>query len=41
VTLLIACILIYQFNMDWWWYGVAIFVYLGHIYYQVTLQMEK
>lgn len=23
MTLLIACLLIYNFHMEWWWYGVA------------------
>ena len=23
MALLIACILIYHFNMEWWWYAIA------------------
>jgi hypothetical protein len=23
MTLFIACLLIYHYNMEWWWYGVA------------------
>lgn len=29
MTLLIACILIYHFNMAWWWYVIAAVVWLG------------
>ena len=23
MTLFIACLLIYNFGMEWWWYGIA------------------
>ena len=29
MTLLIACLLIYQFNMSAWWYAVAAVLWLG------------
>lgn len=30
MTLFIACLLINRFNMDWWWYLVAVALYGGH-----------
>jgi hypothetical protein len=30
ITLLIAGLLIYNFNMEWWWYGIAGVVWIGH-----------
>ena len=27
MTLLIACLLIYHFNMPWWWYAVAAMIW--------------
>ena len=31
MTLLIACLLIYHYNMPWWWYAVAGVVWMGHL----------
>lgn len=31
MTLLIACLMIYHFEMAWWWYGVAAGVWIGHL----------
>ena len=30
MTLFIACLLIYHLNMEWWWYGVAIAIWIVH-----------
>jgi hypothetical protein len=30
VTLFISFLLIYNFNMDWWWYGIATAIWLTH-----------
>lgn len=30
MTLFIACLLIYHFHMEWWWYGVAAALWLPH-----------
>ena len=32
MTLFIACLLIYHFNMEWWWYGVAAAIWLYQLY---------
>jgi len=31
MTLLIACLLIYHFDMEWWWYAIAGLVWLSHL----------
>jgi len=31
MTLLIACLLIYNFDMEWWWYAIAGLVWLSHL----------
>jgi len=31
MSLFIACVLIYHFEMEWWWYGVAVVIYAGHL----------
>jgi hypothetical protein len=31
MTLLIACLLIYHFDMAWYWYAIAAAVYFGQI----------
>jgi hypothetical protein len=31
MTLLIACLLIYHFGMEWWWYAIAGAVWLSHL----------
>lgn len=31
MTLLIACLLIYNFSMPWWWYAVAGVLWAGHL----------
>ena len=31
MTLLIACLLIYHFDMEWWWYAIAASVWLSHL----------
>lgn len=31
MTLLIACILIFHFQMPAWWYAVAAVVWIGHL----------
>ncbi len=30
MTLFIAFLLIYNFDMDWWWYGIATALWMGH-----------
>jgi hypothetical protein len=30
VTLFISFLLIYNFNMDWWWYGIATAIWVTH-----------
>jgi hypothetical protein len=30
VTLFISFLVIYNFNMDWWWYGIATAIWLTH-----------
>ena len=37
MTLFIACILLYHFQMEWWWYAAAIVAYVGHIYFQIYI----
>ena len=37
MTLYIAWILLYHFQMEWWWYGGAFLAYVGHIGFQVYL----
>ncbi len=32
MTLLIACLLIYHFDMAWWWYVVAAITWGGHLF---------
>lgn len=32
MTLFIACLLIYNFHMEWWWYGIAGVLWLIHAY---------
>lgn len=27
----IACLLIYHYNMEWWWYGIAAVIWMAHI----------
>lgn len=36
MTLLIASLLIYHYNMEWWWYGVALVIWIE----QVTMYAE-
>ncbi len=31
MSLFIACVLIYHFDMEWWWYAVAVVIYGGHL----------
>jgi hypothetical protein len=31
MSLLIAGILIYHFDMDWWWYPLAVGIWAGHM----------
>jgi len=31
MTLFIACLLIYHYQMDWVWYGVAVVIFIGHL----------
>lgn len=31
MTLFIASLLIYNFNMEWWWYGVAAVIWIVHL----------
>lgn len=31
MSLLIACLLIYNFNMPWWWYAIAGLVWIVHV----------
>jgi len=31
MTLLIACLLIYHFDMEWWWYAIAGLVWLSYL----------
>jgi hypothetical protein len=31
MTLLIACILIYHYDMQWWWYAIAFAVEFGEL----------
>lgn len=28
MTLFIACLLVYHFDMSWWWYGIAAAIYV-------------
>ena len=37
MTLYIAWILLYRFEMEWWWYGGAIVAYAGHVAFQIYL----
>ena len=37
MTLYIAWILLYRFEMEWWWYAGAILAYAGHICFQIYL----
>ena len=30
MTLFISFVLIYNFNMDWWWYGIATAIWVTH-----------
>jgi len=32
MTLLIACLLIYHYDMAWWWYAIAGTVWAGHLF---------
>jgi hypothetical protein len=32
MTLLIACLLVYNFHMEWWWYAVASVTWAGHLF---------
>jgi len=32
MTLFIASLLIYRFDMAWWWYGVAVAIWFAHLY---------
>ncbi len=32
MTLFIACLLIYHFNMAWWWYGIAAAIWAAHMW---------
>ena len=32
MTLLIACLLIYHYNMEWWWYAIAGAIWAGHLF---------
>jgi hypothetical protein len=38
VTLFIACLLIYHFDMSGWWYAAALVAWLGHAFVQPTIQ---
>ncbi len=31
MTLFIACLLIYHYGMDWWWYVFAVIIWMPHI----------
>jgi hypothetical protein len=31
MTLFIAGLLIYHYNMEWWWYGVAALIWGAHL----------
>ena len=31
MTLFIAFLLIYHYGMDWWWYALAIIIWMPHI----------
>ena len=33
MTLFIASLLIYHYNMEWWWYAIAAAIWVGHIYF--------
>lgn len=37
MTMFIACLLIYHFNMDWWWYGVAAALWAIQLFFFVSL----
>lgn len=37
MTLLIACLLIYNFHMEWWWYGVAGITWGSHLFVNPVL----
>ena len=41
MTLYIAWILLYHFNMEWWWYGGAFLAYVLHIGFQIYLARFK
>ncbi len=41
MTLLIACILIYHFDMGWWWYGVATLAYIGRTVVYLNFMNKK
>jgi len=41
MTLYIAWILLYHFNMAWWWYGGAFLAYVLHIGFQIYLARFK
>ena len=31
MTLFIAILLIYHFDMDWWWYAIAVVIWIRHV----------
>lgn len=37
MSMLIACLLIYQLNLEWWWYGVAFACWWGHLLFHSAL----
>ena len=34
MTLFIACLLIYHFDMDWWWYAIAALIWISHVSFE-------
>ena len=39
MTLFISFLLIYNFQMDWWWYGVAMGIWGAHFAYSRRKQL--
>ena len=40
MTLLIACLLIYHYNMEWWWYAIGAVVWFFHLWFYMDLRQS-
>ena len=41
MTLFISFLLIYNFHMDWWWYGIAIAIWGAHFEFTRRKQLAS